>query len=304
MKTKKQVEHFLKKKRFKSQSEFDGISSFCLTKFGIKLHVPSSFFPEDESALVYSSFWEWVENGFGAGDAVKWDNFIGLVKGGDTNNVEICLRTDGNASNFDSIAIPYNDITPAGENALERLYLILSENGKEFGNPYFVISDKFIPSSGSLVYFQNYKTGTEGYGVVRLVTHPEGKVWMYCYFVKGEPVRYSMNEFLGTQNEFKFTPFSAADYPRKLLDAELAKVGKTWNHYLKRIEPLQMKVAVGERYWYITDKLSVTHDVERGTATSNKRYLVGNYFKREEDAIRIMEAEMELRRNFLAEPEK
>ena len=112
-----------------------------------------------------------------------------------------------------------------------------------------------------------------------------------------------MNEYLGKIDDFSFTTFKPADYQRKTLDIELAKVGKTWNHFLKRIEPLNMKVATGERYWYITDKMQVTSDVEKGNVTSNKRYLAGNYFRKEKDAIRILSEEIEIRRNFLAEPE-
>ena len=125
---------------------------------------------------------------------------------------------------------------------------------------------------------------------------------MYCYAVKGEPVRYSMNEYLGKVDDFSFSAFKPADYQRKFLEVELAKVGKTWNHFLKRIEPLNMKAEKGERYWYITDKMSVASDTEKGTATSHKRYLAGNYFRKEEDAVRILSEEMEIRRNFLAEP--
>ena len=62
------------------------------------------------------------------------------------NTVLICLRIDGNTPNFDKITIPVDIITPAGENALNRLYLVLDENGQEFGNPFFVISDKYIPN--------------------------------------------------------------------------------------------------------------------------------------------------------------
>ena len=63
-----------------------------------------------------------------------------------------------------------------------------------------------------------------------------------------------------------------------------------------------MKAEKGERYWYITDKMSVASDTEKGTVTSHKRYLAGNYFRKEEDAVRILSEEMEIRRNFLAEP--
>lgn len=48
--------------------------------------------------------------------------------------------------------------------------------------------------------------------------------------------------------------------------------------------------------------MSVASDTEKGTVTSHKRYLAGNYFRKEEDAVRILSEEMEIRRNFLAEP--
>ncbi|KAB4676250.1 hypothetical protein GAN26_26350, partial [Bacteroides thetaiotaomicron] len=150
MKTKKQVEHFLRKRKYKSEIDFKGISSYCKTEYNIKLHVPSSY-SDDPEALDYATFANWFDKGFGAGDAVKWNDSIGLVQEGNVNTVLICLRIDGNTPNFDKITIPVDIITPAGENALNRLYLVLDENGQEFGNPFFVISTKYIPKSCDLV---------------------------------------------------------------------------------------------------------------------------------------------------------
>lgn len=305
MKTKKQVEHYLKKKKYRSEMDFKGISLYCKSEFGIKLHVPSNYFKEDTS-LDYATFSEWLEHGFGAGDVVEWEEndekIIGLVQDGDVKQVKICLRIIGNAPNFDPIVIDEQLIHSAGKNAAERISDVLCAAGKEFGNPFFVIADKYRPISCSLVKFHDHKTGQSGFGVVRIIKKT-GEIIMYCYVVRGKEVKYNMNEYLGMFDDFTFQPFTPADYERKLLDSELAKYGKTWNHFLKRIEPLTMRVAKGERYWYITDKMQVTSDEERQTATNNKRYLAANYFKRQEDAIRILEEEMEIRRNFLAEPE-
>ncbi|WP_195639738.1 hypothetical protein [Bacteroides stercoris] len=301
MKTKKQVEHFLRKRKYRSEMDFKGISSYCRGEFNIKLHVPSSY-SDDPESLDYATFADWFDNGFGAGDAVKWGETVGLIQEGNVHTAIMCLRMDGNTPIFNQISVPVQDITHADESALNRLYSILSENGKEFGNPFFLISDKYIPKSCELITFHNHSTGQEGCGVLRLIDKSTGDVVMYCYAVKGEPVRYSMNEYLGKVDDFSFSAFKPADYQRKFLEVELAKVGKTWNHFLKRIEPLNMKAEKGERYWYITDKMSVASDTEKGTITSHKRYLAGNYFRKEEDAVRILSEEMEIRRNFLAEP--
>lgn len=302
MKTKNQILHFLKQRKFKSQMDFDGISLYCREKYSIRLHNPSSFSSEP-TALDYATFAQWLNNGFAAGDVVFWGENIGLIQDADLTTAKICLKIDRNGPSFDSFTIPVQDITLAEKSASERVFDTLSKKGLEFGNPHFLISEKFIPASCNLVTFQNHKTGQSGFGVVRNV-NSKGEIIMYCYCVKNMPPKYSMNEYLGMIDDFSFSAFTPADYTRKALDIELAKVGKTWNHYLKRIEPLNMRVKKGERYWYITDKMQVTSDVEKGTATSNKRYLCANYFRNQEDAIRIQSEEMELRRNLLAEPNK
>lgn len=306
MKTKRQIEHFLARKKYKSEMDFEGISLYCKTKFNIRLHRPSSYYPEPTDniqPLDYAVFAEWLEHGYGAGDVVEWDGNIGLVQDGGVKEVRICLKIDSNSPIFDSFVLDGQLIHPAQENAVERIYEALDANGKEFGNPFFCITDKYIPNSNTIVTFQNHKTGKGGVGVVRLITQ-SGDITMYCWYVKGEPVRYSMNEKLGNIMDYSFQSVQPADYPRKALDVALAKVGKTWNHFLRRIEPLKMKVEEGSQYYYINDKRAVVCDTEKGTPTSHKRYIAGNYFRRQEDALRILEAENEIRRNFLAEPEK
>lgn len=305
MKTKRQIEHFLARKKYKSEMDFEGISLYCKTKFNIRLHRPSSY-PEptdDIQPLDYATFADWLEHGYGAGDVVEWDENIGLVQDGGIKEIRICLKIDRNRPIFDSFVLDGQLIHPAQENAAERIYETLDANGKEFGNPFFCITDKYIPNSNTIVTFQNHKTGKGGVGVVRLITQ-SGDITMYCWYVKGEPVRYSMNEKLGNIIDYSFQSVQPADYPRKALDVALAKVGKTWNHFLRRIEPLKMKVEEGSQYYYINDKRAVVCDTEKGTPTSHKRYIAGNYFRRQEDALRILEAENEIRRNFLAEPEK
>lgn len=306
MKTKRQIEHFLARKKYKSEMDFEGISLYCKTKFNIRLHRPSSYYPEPTDniqPLDYAVFAEWLEHGYGAGDVVEWDENIGLVQDGGIKEIRICLKIDRSSPVFNSFVLDGQLIHPAQENAVERIYEALDANGKEFGNPFFCITDKYIPNSNTIVTFQNHKTGKGGVGIVRLITQ-SGDITMYCWYVKGEPVKYSMNEKLGNIMDYSFQSVQPADYPRKALDVALAKVGKTWNHFLRRIEPLKMKVEEGSQYYYINDKRAVVCDTEKGTTTSHKRYIAGNYFRRQEDALRILEAENEIRRNFLAEPEK
>ena len=143
------------------------------------------------------------------------------------------------------------------------------ENDKEFNARTCRIDKKFTPKSSNIVTFHNLKTEQRGVGVVRMVYENTGEVIMYCYYIKGESVKYSMNESLGMIDDFSFIPVEPNEYPRKALETELAKVGKTWNHHVKRIEPLGMKLTKGEHYWYISDKMKVVIDTEKDTPTSH-----------------------------------
>lgn len=61
MKRKKQIEYFLKNRRYRTRIDFDLVSSYCRTKFGLKLHEPSYF--ENDSGMtsaIFQNGWKMV----------------------------------------------------------------------------------------------------------------------------------------------------------------------------------------------------------------------------------------------------
>lgn len=304
MKTKRQVEQYLSKCQYKSEMDWKGISLYCKDKYHFSPNTPNNYYPDDPNAITYGQFAEWLEHGFGAGDVVKWNKNIGLVECAEPNTIKICLRIDFNRATFDSFIVDDKLLVHADKNASEAISRALLENHKEFNSSTLKITDKFTPKSGDLVKFRNIKTGVTGIGVCRHVDQ-NGDIVMFCYILKkddGNVVKYDMHEYLGNIDDFSFSTFKPTDYERKLLETELNKFGKTWNHHMKRIEPLDMRVGLGETYWYIDDKLNVRNAKERGTVTSNKRYLSSNYFKDPGDAIEIEKQIHELIRDQLAKP--
>lgn len=299
MKTKKQINHFLRQRNFKSEIDFDFISSYCLKKHNLKLHHPSNFFPDSPQALDCPTFTQWVDTGFGAGDAVKWGENIGLVQTGGIDEVKICLRIDGNGVYFDSFMISVQSIEHADESVLKRIYDVLWENNKEFGNPHYVVTEIAPPLPGSLVKFINRSTQAEGFGVLKNVLD-NGEVVMYCYCL-GENVKYNMNEHIGFFRDYSFSTFEAKDYLRKKLEAELNKCGKTWNHHVMRIEPVDLQVEKDQTYFYISDQFRVVSATDKKTATPHLRYLAGNYFRNEIDAYKLRDAIIESMRELYAE---
>lgn len=97
---------------------------------------------------------------------------------------------------------------------------------------------------------------------------------------------------------FQFNPMTVVAARR--LNRELERFGKVWNDKLHRIEPLEPKVAKGEKYWYISDKMTVVTDREKGTPTSHFRYIAGNYFKSQDEALEYLGRFQELLRDRLA----
>lgn len=301
MKRKKQIEYFLKNRRYRTRIDFDLVSSYCRTKFGLKLHEPSYF--ENDSGMTSAIFQKWLEDGFGGGDVVKRGDILYLVQSSSPGDTKMCFKIENGIPSRCSDVLPDDSLVHANKEETKRIFNALDNMGLEFENPYFCVTDQYKPSSGDLVSFVNKKTGDEGIGVVRM-RYMDGKITMFCYVLKGMDPKYSMEEYLGYVNDFRFTPFSPADYPRKYLEAALNKVGKTWNHSLKRIEPLNMEREKGESYWFISDKRTVMQAEEKKTVVSHKRYLSGNYFRTREEAMEVLAEQNEVVRRILARPEK
>ena len=87
------------------------------------------------------------------------------------------------------------------------------------------------------------------------------------------------------------------------LGRELERVGKVWKDKLQRIEPLKVELPVGSKYFYISDKMEVRTETEKGTPTSHLRYLAGNYFTTHKSAMLMLAQFNAKLRDYLASDE-
>jgi hypothetical protein len=86
------------------------------------------------------------------------------------------------------------------------------------------------------------------------------------------------------------------------LGKELEREGKVWKDKLLRIESLKVKVERGGKYYYISDKLKIVPETEKGTPTSQFRYLAGNYFTSHIAAAKMLDKINNMLREYLASP--
>lgn len=156
---------------------------------------------------------------------------------------------------------------------------------------------KFVPKINDRVLIWN-QNDTK-LGVIRAICPDTNEVELYCWFdYKMKKCAYSMHEKDAvTFHEYHFEPMSIIAQRR--LNTELNKYGKVWYDKLHRIEPLEVKVAVGQHYWYINDKMKIVQETEKGTPTSHFRYIAGNYFNKHSEALDYLEKMVELLRDRL-----
>ena len=173
----------------------------------------------------------------------------------------------------------------------------MAEHGYEFDYDKKTLRKKYIPEINERVEFSrgNYI----GLGVVRSINPVENSIEFFCYFIYSDKkIGYSMHESgICDVMSFQFNPMTVVAARR--LNRELEKYGKVWNDKLHRIEPIDPKVAKGEKYWYISDKMTVVTDREKGTPTSHFRYIAGNYFKSYDEALEYLGKFHELLRDRL-----
>ena len=303
MKTKRQVIDFFKSNHFTTAEDCEMISLFCQNNCGL---TPKDFPTFTEPGVINSqTFIEWYRNGFGIGDIVL-DEATGsyhVVNDSSVSNIHSCatlpsLEKTGKKWKPESTELPANTLKSVSEIDNKAMTIMLAEQGYEFDYEKKTLRKKYIPEINERVEF--CRGNDVGLGVVRSINPVENSIEFFCYFIYSDKkIGYSMHEpGICDVMSFQFNPMTIVAARR--LNRELEKYGKVWNDKLHRIEPVDSKVAKGEKYWYISDKMKIVGDREKGTPTSHFRYIAGNYFKNYDEALEYLGRFQEILRDRLA----
>ena len=279
------------------------VSLFCQNNCGL---TPKDFPTFTEPGDINSqTFIDWYRNGFGIGDIVL-DEKTGshhVVNSSSISPVSSCailsnLEKTGKKWKPKSTKLSINTLKDVDEIDNKAMTIMLAEQGWEFDYEKKTLRKKYLPEINERVEFcrGNYV----GLGVVRSINPVENSIEFFCYFIYSDrKIGYSMHESgVCDVMSFQFNPMTIVAARR--LNRELEKFGKTWNDKLHRIEPVKLEVDKGEKYWYISDKMTVKGDREKGTPTSHFRYIAGNYFQSYEEALEYLGKFNEILRDRLA----
>lgn len=318
MKSQFQTLSFLSNYVPKTQLDSEFINSFLVQRFQITPKTP--VFPpnSDSNTINVQSFIQWFESGLNALKIACFKNEIVLLGNCTLQTCEIIgtLLEDGSISTEIRSVAP-EEISEASESDSERFYDALLANNLQPDPNKLRLVPKYIPQNSDRVIFYDYSLEIQGVGVVRHIDS-EHDVMFYCYFTyptqnKPKQIGYSLYEtpgydirtivFENIDKENIQTTLGNSTSCFRRLGRELEKVGKVWKDKTLRIEPLNVMVPIGEKYYYISDKMDVKQETEKGTPTSRFRYLAGNYFTTHEAAM-LMEGKFnELLRGYLASDE-
>lgn len=315
MKSQFQTLSFLSHYRPKTYIDADFINAFLDKKFNITPKTPR-FAPNfDSKSINVESFIRWFESVAAAFKIGRFKNQTVLLGDCTLETCEIIgtLTPEGTVST-ETITVLSQEIEEATPEETNVFQEALRKSNLQPHPATLRLIPKYTPKIGERVVFYNFAMDVQGVGVVRSVSEA-GNVTFFCYFTypsKTVPkqIGYSLEEDPGYDlNSFVYENIDTENIPTSLgnstscfrrLGNELGKVGKVWKDKLHRIEPLQVEVPVGSSYYYISDKMKVVAEREKGTPTSHLRYLSGNYFTSQKAADRMLGKFKDILRDYLA----
>lgn len=318
MKSQFQTLSFLSNYTPKTNLDAEFIDSFLVQRFQLTPKTPRFAQNSDGAPIDVQSFISWFESGPEALKIARYKNHTVLLGNCTLDRCEIIgtLMEDG-VINRDNISADPQLIEDATPEEVEIFQSALLTNNLQPNPNTLQLVPKFIPKIGQRVIFFDFAQNIQGVGVVRNIDE-NGGVVLFCYFTYSTPghptqIGFSLYETPGYNiKNMIFENIDKENVPTTLgnstscyrrLGRELEKSGKVWKDKMLRVEPLTGQVPIGEKYHYISDKMKVVTETEKGTPTSKIRWLAGNYFVTHMAATKMLGRWQEDLRDYLASEE-
>lgn len=315
MKSQFQTLTFLSQYTPKSDLDKEFINSFLVQRFQITPKTPV-FAPESQSNLIdVQSFISWFKTGLEALKIARYKNKTVLLGRTTLDKAEIIAELDEvNFIKSVTLEVDSQCIEDATEDQATSFRATLLANNLQPDPNTLRLVPKYTPKMSDRVVFYDYAQDIQGVGVVRDID-AEGNVIFFCYFTyptysQPKLIGYNLHEnpgynlrdfvFENIDKENVMTTLGNSTSCFRRLGRELERVGKVWKDKLLRIEPVKVEQEVGGKYWYISDKMKVVQETEKGTPTCHLRYLAGNYFTSHIAATKMLGKINELFREYLA----
>ena len=305
MKNKAQFLSFVETIKPRRKTDEKKIVEYCLLK-----GIPVSFIKDgsNRTLITFDEFIAWAESDTpGVGSIITYETSysvtIGIISA--TSPEEIILGVTligGDGLITSKLSRPNAGYRDATEEEILRIHHALTNKGFSWNlwRNNFVRS-LYIPRKNQFVRFRSYIGKHYGIGVFKEF-NDSGNIVMYCLKENDEPVRYSLNEIIGKKEHYQIAPANKSDI--LLLKEELSLVGKIWNGFHTRIQPINFICDEGQEYCYINDKGKIQWDHNNGSLAYRERVAFGNIFVTAQQAEDFLTKVRELRKLDLCKPQE
>ncbi|MBF0648686.1 hypothetical protein IR083_07625 [Dysgonomonas sp. GY75] len=282
MKNKQQVSDFLARVRCKDEKTESDIKLFLKRNNTRAKFSRNPMYP----VIDYESFIDWYNAKVpDEGEVVILETGLtGIFNKLDFEGFNFSISYDGEKLNPLPVTVPVCGYRSPKKEELIKFQRVFAENGIAWSIWKGITKRAGLQDN---IYYRISRLGTElGSGVFREI-NGNGDVVFYCVKMKNKPVRFSLYEVIGKEDEFQFEPMNLKD--RDLFAKELKAVNRKYNGYLKRIEPLYLRAGKNEKYYYINDTWKIIKTEDRYKPKDLLRFNRGNYFRTLDDVQEILE---------------
>lgn len=266
MKTKAQVAKYVFQCHF-SDEDWQKVLNYCRKHFGGG-RIRRSLAPLSEST--YSQFLDWLDNGYGVGDTVRYGHTVGILGAYTPDYACLAAYMSFEGELIEQrLEIPRYKVIRPTEGDRQKIHDKLKSMNMAFSVSFGCLTKVYQPDNGDIVRITGCDFQTTG---IYRVTDGE-TLYFYAFVQGGGIVRdYSVKAGLVTVSRPTKT-----DVER--LQVALAKGKLEWlarHRMLKMVE--SARVSKGERYWYLSETFSICSDVDMYTKRHDGRHKNGNYF--------------------------
>lgn len=307
--TNQEIKDYLKPVIPSDEGNEYAITQYCLSNFNLKVKFKKAVPGKEIPVITFEQFRKWIEreyispNSFVTIVSGSYENCIGIISSVKHDSIVMGAFLMGTGDLVTNrFSIPYDsEMRKATKKECENILCAISDKGLEWNNDFNRVTERFVPRECNYIRLRSKVSEKGGIGVFRGFSE-DGEVIMYCVKMENEPVKHSLRDNVGKLEEYDF--FIATEVERRNFKEELAKAGKMWNGYLKRIEPVGFRVNKGEYYYFINDKFSPSRAQDSYSAQDRLKFNSGNYFRSLEEIEEMIEHISEFRKEQLARPKK
>lgn len=266
MKTKEQIIKYASQCYF-SDEDWQKVFDYCRKQYG-NSGVRKALKPLSQST--YQQFLDWIDNGYGVGDIVRYGHTLGILGAYTPDYVYLAVYLSFEDELIeDKLEVPRHKVFKSSDSDKWKMHDLMKLMNVTFSVSSACLVKTYQPDNGDIVRVTIGNLQTTG--IYRV---SDGSNFYFYVFVQDGNIKKDYFTPVGSVTISKPTK---TDVER--LQIALAKNKMEWSARHKVLRIIEnARVAKGEKYWYFSELFSISSDIDMYTKKHNERHKKGNYF--------------------------